>query len=85
MALARPDWLAQRGGDLKLAGDGHTWLVMFDGGPQYAVEPVPVQGKFGGVIKQTTSGKRIECTAIYPTEEQAVRGALEDLRKSLGW
>ena len=85
MALACPDWLAQRGGDLKLASDGHTWLVMFDRGPQYAVEPVPVRGKFGPVIKQTINGKRVECTGTYPSEEDAVRGGLEDLRKALGW
>ena len=85
MALLRPDWLTRRGGDLKLSSDGYTWLVMFDRGPQYALEPVPVQGKFGCVIKQTINGKRTECTGVYPSEEEAIRGGLEELRKSLGW
>ena len=85
MAPLRPDWLAQRGGDLKLAAGAHTWLVLFDRGPQYALQPVPVQGKFGCVIKQTINGKRIECTGTYLSEDDAIRGGLDDLRKALGW
>ena len=85
MALLRPDWLTRRGGDLKLSSDGYTWLVMFDRGPQYALEPVPVQGKFGCVIKQTINGKRLDKGGVYPTADDAVRGGLEDLRQALGW
>jgi hypothetical protein len=85
MALVCPEWLSLRGGTLKLAPDGQTWFVAFDGGPQYALQPVPVQGKFGCLIKQTINGRRIESAGTYPTPEEALHGGLEDLRKSLGW
>jgi len=85
MALACPEWLASRGGTLKLAPDGQTWFVIFDGGPQYALQPVPVQGKFGCLIKQTINGKRIESAGTDARAEDALRAGLEDLRKALGW
>ena len=65
--------------------DESVEVVMFDRGPQYALQPVPVQGKFGCVIKQTINGKRIECTGTYASEGDAIRGGLDDLRKALGW
>ena len=42
MPISSPDWLVQHGGDLKLATDGETWLVLFAGEPQYALQAVPV-------------------------------------------
>jgi len=85
MSLTCPDWLSHRGGTLKLASAGRAWLVMFDHGPQYAVEPVPVKGRFGCSIKQTINGKRIESKGVYASAEDAVRGGLEEIRKVLGW
>jgi hypothetical protein len=85
MALVCPEWLSNHGGTLKLAPDGQTWFVMFDGGPQYALQPVPVKGQFGCLIKQTINGKRVDSAGTYATPEEAIRGGLEDVCKSLGW
>lgn len=83
--MTAPDWLTQRRGDLKRGSDGETWYVVIDGQPQYALTPAPVAGKFGCFVKQTNNGQRIECGAAYATAEDASRGAVEELRKALGW
>ena len=83
--MTAPDWLTQRRGALKRGSDGETWYVLIDGQPQYALAPVPVAGKFGCNVKQTNNGQRFDGGAAYATTEDALRGALEDLRKTLGW
>jgi hypothetical protein len=85
MAVTTPEWLTQRGGELRESKDGHSWLVCFAGQPQYLVMPVPVGGKFGCRISQTINGKRLDGPTTYPSREDAGRGGLEDLRKALGW
>ncbi len=83
--MTPPDWLAQHGGNLKLASDGRTWHVLFGAEPQYALWTTPVAGKFGCAVRQNNNGRRLEGVAAYPTPDDALRGGLEDLRKALGW
>jgi hypothetical protein len=83
--MTAPDWLTQRGGDLKLSSDGHTWYFLIGGKPQYSLVAVPVTGHFGCAIRQTINGKRIDSVAVAASEDDAVRGGLNDLRKALGW
>jgi hypothetical protein len=85
MTVATPDWLSKRGGQLRLNYDGHTWVVCFDGEPQYLVRPVPAAGKFSCEVEQMNNGRRLDAGATYPTAEDAIRGGLEELRKALGW
>jgi hypothetical protein len=85
MMITTPDWLAQRGGDLKLGSDVRTWYVLFGGQPQYSVTAVPVGGKFGAAIRQTINGQRINTTGVHASQEEALRAALDDLRRALGW
>jgi hypothetical protein len=83
--MTAPDWLTQRGGDLKLASDGRTWYFLVGGQPQYSLMAVPVAGRFGCTIRQTINGKRIESKGVYATADEAVGGGLDDLRQALGW
>ncbi len=83
--MTAPDWLKQRGGDLKLATDRRTWYFLLGGQPQYSLRAVPVNGRFGCAIRQTINGTRIESGGVYGSEEEAIGGGLEDLRKALGW
>jgi hypothetical protein len=83
--MTTPDWLAQRGGDLKLGSDGHTWFVLIGGEPHYSLAAVPVRGRFGCTIRQTINGKRIESASVETTPDSAIRAGLEDLRRALGW
>jgi hypothetical protein len=85
MHMTIPDWLAQRGGDLKLGSDGHTWYFIVGSQPQYSLVAVPVGGRFGCTIRQTINGKRIESAGINASADDAIRAGLEDLRKALGW
>jgi hypothetical protein len=80
-----PDWLARRGGTLQQAVDGHSWAVVFDGGPQYLLRPTPAGGEVACAVTQTINGRRLDKGGKYPSEEDAVRGGLEDLRQALGW
>jgi hypothetical protein len=52
---------------------------------QYRLVPVPAAGKFTCQVTQTNNGKRLDRGGIFPTEEDALRGGLEDLRVALGW
>jgi hypothetical protein len=85
MAITAPEWLVKRGGSLKPGPYGDVWFVMFQGGPQYKLAPVPVGGKYGCAITQTINGKPIPSTARADTADAAIQGGLEDLRKALGW
>ena len=80
-----PDWLTKHGGTLRPGIDGRSWFICFDGQPQYEVTPVPAAGKFAYKIRQTINGRRLDGKGIYPGEDDAVRGGLEDLRNALGW
>ncbi len=85
MAVTTPEWLAQRGGELKAGADGHAWTVLFGKEPQYLLTPLPARGKYACKVKQTVNGRHLEGGDTYATAEDAVRGGLEDLRKALGW
>ncbi|HLJ91948.1 MAG TPA: hypothetical protein VKU02_02015 [Gemmataceae bacterium] len=84
-SVATPDWLAQRGGAVQVSTKRGTWLVLLEKSPQYRLVPIPAAGKYGCEVTQTVSGCRLEGSGTYPTPEDAVRGGLEDLRRSLGW
>jgi len=83
--MTAPEWLGQRGGDLRLGSDGHTWYLLVSGQPLYSLVAVPVRGRFGCMIRQTINGKRIESLGVHASSEEARRAGLEDLRKTLGW
>lgn len=85
MAVMTPDWLTQRGGELRASRDGRSYAVYLSGEPQYLVVPVPAGGKFGCRVAQSVNGKRLDGPTTYPAPEDAVRGGLDDLRKALGW
>jgi hypothetical protein len=85
MMVTTPDWLARHGGELRASKDGHSWTVYFAGEPQYLLLPVPAGGQFSCRVTQTVNGKRLDGPTTSPTPEDAVRGGLEDLRKTLGW
>jgi hypothetical protein len=83
--MTTPDWLARHDGDLRLAPDGHTWLVIFDGAPQYKVTPMPAGGRYGCIVLQSVNGKRLDKGQTYASADEAIRGGLEELRSYLGW
>ncbi len=83
--MTTPDWLKERGGALKLGGDGQRWFVVFSGQPNYSLAVVPVDGKLGCAIRQTINGQRIDCASGFATNDEAIKGGLDALRKSLGW
>ncbi len=85
MSLTTPDWLTRHGGELRPGTAGYSWLVVFDGAPQYKLAAAPAGGKFGCHITQTINGRRVESTCSGASAEEAVRAGLEDLRKALGW
>jgi hypothetical protein len=80
-----PEWLTLRNGNLRRAVNGQAWVVCFDDQPQYIVTPVPVGGKHGSDVIQSINGKRVATKGTFATEEEAIRGGLEDLRAALGW
>jgi hypothetical protein len=85
MTLTAPDWLTRRGASLRAGPDGSSWFVLFDGGPQYQLKPIPEAGQHGCQVIQTINGRHLEGGTPYPSQEDALRGGLEDLRKALGW
>jgi hypothetical protein len=85
MAVTTPDWLSQRGGELRASKDGNSYTVYFVGEPQYVLLPVPVGGKHACRVSQTINGRRLDGTGTYGSSDDAARGGLEELRKALGW
>jgi hypothetical protein len=85
MNLTAPDWLTRRGGALRPCPDGQSWAVLLDNQPQYLLRPIPAAGKLACLVEQTINGKRLDGKIVYASEDEALRGGLEDLRKRLGW
>ena len=85
MAVTTPDWLTQRGGELRPSKDGRSASVYFAGQLQYVLVPIPARGTYGCRISQTINGRRLESATTYKTAEDAQRGGLEELRAALGW
>ncbi len=83
--MTAPDWLKQRGCDLKLSSDGKTWFALLGNQAHYSLSVVPVGDQFGCAVRQTINGQRLDTPRAYPTREDALRGGLDDLRKALGW
>lgn len=80
-----PDWLRQRGGELKLGSDKATWYVVIGGKPLYDLAPIPAGGKHACGIRQTNNGQPIESKGVHPSADDSLRGGLEDLKAHLGW
>jgi hypothetical protein len=85
MSVTAPDWLSKRGGALRAGTTGNAWLVVLDDTPQYRLVPTPAAGKFGCEVLRTVDGRRLDAGGTFSTNDEAVQGGLEDLRKSLGW
>ena len=87
MTVTTPEWLTRHGGELRPAGKAraNTWAVFLNNEPNYLLEPMPVAGKFGCKVTQTNNGRRLDSGGAFATEEEAMQGGLEDLRKALGW
>ena len=80
-----PDWLRQRGGELKLGSDKTTWFVVFAGKPQYDLVTMPAAGKHSCGIRQTNNGQPVESKGVHASADDALRGGLDDLKTYLGW
>jgi hypothetical protein len=85
MAVTIPEWLTRHGCTLGQGSDGRTWFVLLDGEPQYRLVPVPASGKFSCQVTQTINGRRLDRGGVHSSEEAALAGGLEDLRRALGW
>jgi hypothetical protein len=85
MAVTAPDWLTRHDCTLRPQVEGRSWMVLFDGEPQYLLVAVPAAGKYNCQVLQTVNGKHLGSSATYSTVDDAIRGGLEDLRKVLGW
>jgi hypothetical protein len=85
MTIATPDWLVKHNGELRLSNDQRYWVVYLSKEPQYLLRPVPAAGKVGVEVEQSINGRRLEGKQTYPSETDAIKGGLEDLRKVLGW
>jgi hypothetical protein len=83
--MTTPEWLKQRGGELKLGSDGCTWYLVFEKEPQYSLAATPVSGKVGCTIRQTINGKRIECKEVRASADEAIGAGLDAVRQALGW
>jgi hypothetical protein len=85
MAVKTPDWLTKHGGDLSVSQDQRRYVVYFAQEPQYVVEVIPTEGKFGTRVVQSINGKRINGTSVFSAADEAAGSGLEMLRQSLGW
>ncbi len=83
--MKAPDWLSQRGGEVKLASDGRSYYVYVDDQAQYRLVAIPVKGKYGCSITQTINGRQIPSSEASESKEGAVSLGLQDLGKYLGW
>lgn len=85
MAVGTPDWMKQRGGELKASIDGSAVSVYLNGTPLYLLVPIPARGKFACRITQTNNGRRLDKEATWGSPAEAIEGGLKQLRDTLGW
>jgi hypothetical protein len=85
MSITAPDWLTQRGCHLQASKNGQSWLVYVGDEPQYLLMPIPARGRFACRISQTINGRRLDGGDVFASPEDALRGGLDELRKTLGW
>jgi hypothetical protein len=83
--VATPDWLSKHGGSMRQCTTGRQWLVLLDNQPMYRIVPIPAAGKYSCELTEIVNGRRLDSGSSYPTDEAALHGGLEDLRKRLGW
>jgi hypothetical protein len=83
--MTTPEWLRQRGGEVRPGPLATTWFVYFDGEPQYSLTPVPAAGKHSCRVTQTINGRRLDRGSVQDTVEAALQAGLEELRQALGW
>lgn len=83
--MATPDWVAQRGGEVRHGKDGTSASVYFAGQLQYVLVPVPAKGQHACRVTETINGRRVDGGNTYPSAAEALRGGLEELRAHLGW
>jgi hypothetical protein len=83
--LAPPEKLARRGSAQEIGPTRASWIVSFDGDPQYLLPPIPVDGSSGCAVQQTINGQQLNRAGTSPSADEVLRGGLEDLRQALGW
>lgn len=83
--MTTPDWVAQRGGEVRPSKDGHSASVYLAGQPQYVLIPVPARGQHSCRISETINGRRLDGGKTYASAADALRGGLDELRALLGW
>jgi hypothetical protein len=85
MSVTAPDWLTRRGGALQADSDGYSWVMLFEGRPQYLLIPRPAGGKYACEIMQTNNAQRLGNSDLHSSAAEALQGGLETLRQALGW
>ncbi len=85
MRANEPEWMTKRDAKLIAGPIGEARFVWIGSRPQYKLTPLPADGKYTCAVMQTNNGKRLDNGEVYPTSEEALRGGLESLKKSLGW
>jgi hypothetical protein len=85
MAVATPDWVKMRGGELKASSDGNAVAFYLNGTPLYVLTPIPARGKFACKIQETINGHRLDKDITYNSPADALAGGLIQLREALGW
>jgi hypothetical protein len=85
LPLPTPDWLAQRGGELRPSRMNPAVSVYFAGQLQYVLQAVPAKGKYACRISETINGRRLDPSTLYDTPQAALEGGLAELRTKLGW
>jgi len=83
--MTTPDWLRIHDGGLVKGRNDHTWLVESGGAPNYRLEVLPARGQYTCAILQTNNGKRLDEGKVYPSNDAALAGGLDELRARLGW
>ncbi|HLW68506.1 MAG TPA: hypothetical protein VKS79_24520 [Gemmataceae bacterium] len=83
--IPTPEWLSQRGGQIRPGISANTWLILLSNMQEYAAMVTPAAGKFTCAVTQRNNGKRLDKATVYPTAEAAVQGGLEELKQALGW
>jgi hypothetical protein len=86
IAIPTPDWLTQRGGELRGSAANPALSVYFAGQLQYVLLAVPAKGnKHACRISETINGRRMDSSTVYDTPRAALEGGLAELRTKLGW
>ena len=85
MTVTTPDWLITHGAQMRPAVDSNSFLVLFNGDPQYQLVVTPAKGKFTCAVLQSNNASRLDKGSIHPSIDSALQGGLNELRETLGW